>query len=515
METPSELISRLERLGVRLWVDNGRLRVRTTCKDLSAEDIASLRELKPGVIAALLRLECDETEAGQASGKSINLVPLTYRQESLWELIKIDKTGASRLVRRTLNLTGQVDMSIVSRCLNTIMQRHEALRTTIVERDGRPLQNIVPSPDSPLSVVDLSSISREVSHITLQDALRRLFTTPLNPTTEQLFLARLFVLSPSECVLAVAIHHLVTDAISMAVFWNEFWHLYSYFASNAEPELPKVEMQCGDYAIWQRSDHFPWNEGYWLAKVESAQCIQFPSKFPVRNSGTAVGTGKMILLSPALSQSLQELARREGAILGMVILSIYAAFIISQCHQIEFVLPFQVSGRLYPQHVNMMGYFACPLLLRIRASGTESFAQLLHLVTREFLDAQRNADCCKLLSIAPRLFQGGLFQWSSYVEHSTGDSPETFSQKEGISFPVVNEFPVAYEDGDFVELVEQEIVLSLYETPRAIEGYVIYRTDLFTPETIDGFLDNLEALCQYVTQRPRDSLSSLFSRRIS
>lgn len=507
MEMPTELISRLHRAGARMWVDQGRLRVRTTHQPLQPDDVLLIQQHKAELVRILLG---DGADTVQVSTRSINTAPLTYRQESLWRLMRKDRTGASRLVSRALKLSGLIDIIALDKSFCAVADRHEALRTTIIVRRGQPHQNVTTRVASPLEVVRFPPVANDrerIHHIT-QRVLHELVSTAPDPFAGPLFRAKLLVWSPEECVLAVVVHHLITDAVSMALLWKELWQLYAAFIKEQSPTLPKVETQSGDYATWQRSDHFAWNLEFWQAKIEKTSRIQFPVDFAIKPSRTGPGAFYPLSLTPATSQALRDLASRERTMLGTVILALYATLTIYKCRQYEFALPFQVSGRLYPQHVNMMGYFAHPLLVCIRASETDRFPQLLQQVAREFTHAQRSSDCGKLLNQVPDLFGGGLFQWFSDLAHSETQSlagtsddgmPTSFSSEE---------YPIAIDTENAVELVDQDIMLCLYESTGGIEGYMIYRTDLFTRDTIERLAIDLESLCKFAASRNQDPIST-------
>ena len=504
-----DFVDRLQRAGVRLWVDEGRLRVRTTHGDLRSEDLSSLRLLKTRIATLLLDLQSDQLTPGQTAARSINMAPLTYRQESLWKLMKIDRTGASRLVNSMLRLKGQFDLEALEKSFRTVIGRHEALRTTIIERTGQPFQSIAPRAVFSLEVVHLPSTPNECGCDIrdVQNILHSFVTTALKIPGEPLFQGKLVSLSREESVLAVVAHHLITDAISMALFWSELWHLYPEFAHGAAPDLPKVEMQCGDYAIWQRSEYFPWKADYWQSPTNDIPRILFPSDYPTPRSRTGIGAFETLTLTPLSTQSLHDLASRQNVTLGMVVLTLYAALVIHECRQYEFVLPFQVSGRLYPHHINMMGYFAHPLLLRIRATATDSFAQLLTRVSEEFLQAQGHSDCGKLLALTPDLFSGGLFQWSSYMDFVGDQSLNDIRNEAGGAF-TAEPFQLAFDIEKSTELVEQDIMLSLFESKTGIGGFAAYREDLFTRNTVRQIFSRFESLCEFSNKHTHDPLST-------
>ena len=75
---------------------------------------------------------------------------------------------------------------------------------------------------------------------------------PFDLSQGPLFRALLLRLSPEEHVLALALHHIVTDAWSLGILFRELSDLYRAFAHGEESPLAELSIQYADYALWQR-----------------------------------------------------------------------------------------------------------------------------------------------------------------------------------------------------------------------------------------------------------------------
>src|SRR6202023_1812112 len=58
--------------------------------------------------------------------------------------------------------------------------------------------------------------------------------------------------APDRHLLALAIHHIVSDGWSIGVLLGELTTHYRAFAAGQAPALPELPIQYADYAVWQR-----------------------------------------------------------------------------------------------------------------------------------------------------------------------------------------------------------------------------------------------------------------------
>src|SRR5579859_2107472 len=96
----------------------------------------------------------DTTSAGDAK-----VVPMSLAQEGLWILDQSQPDGALNTVSVTVHVRQALSSPALARSLNTLVQRHDALRTTFQMRKGQLLQVITPSLSIPLSLIDLQGLS--------------------------------------------------------------------------------------------------------------------------------------------------------------------------------------------------------------------------------------------------------------------------------------------------------------------------------------------------------------------
>ncbi len=88
-------------------------------------------------------------------------MPLSYSQQRMWFLDQFEPASPFYNIPTAVRMSGQVDVQILTSCLNEIIRRHESLRTTFTRIDGQPVQVIQPSLVLSIPVIDLTSAARQ------------------------------------------------------------------------------------------------------------------------------------------------------------------------------------------------------------------------------------------------------------------------------------------------------------------------------------------------------------------
>ncbi|RYE42480.1 MAG: non-ribosomal peptide synthetase, partial [Hyphomicrobiales bacterium] len=233
---------------------------------LLAVQLASAMRQKLGVDVALSELFARPTlgqyaQAVALAGASAlppievrgegELAVQSFAQQRLWFLDQLDKrAGAAYHVPVGVTLGGPLDEAALRRSLDTIVQRHEVLRTSFSLVDGQPVQTVNGTGRFALVIKDLST-SEDPQAQALQEA-REEASEPFDLATGPLVRGRLLKLADNEHVLLATMHHIVSDGWSMGVLVRELGALYAAFSQGQDNPLPPLAIQYADYAVWQR-----------------------------------------------------------------------------------------------------------------------------------------------------------------------------------------------------------------------------------------------------------------------
>ncbi|MDQ3886902.1 MAG: condensation domain-containing protein, partial [Actinomycetota bacterium] len=179
-------------------------------------------------------------------------LPLSFAQQRLWFLNEFQPGSAGYNSALALRLVGLLDVAALTAALQTLLARHESLRTTFDEVDGEGVQIVHPPHELPLPVVDLSRAPHP-SPDRLDWVLSEEYAQPFDLRHGPLLRALLVRISDHEHVLMFTAHHIVTDGWSMGVLTEELGALYDAALRGEEAALPPPPLQYGDFAVWQRT----------------------------------------------------------------------------------------------------------------------------------------------------------------------------------------------------------------------------------------------------------------------
>src|SRR5689334_6877832 len=100
---------------------------------------------------ALLGTLLQEKGLGDINGDRIprskvaGFAPLSFSQERLWFLDRLEPGTAVYNVPTAMRLTGELDQAALEQSINQIISRHEALRTAFTTVGGLPVQVVAPA----------------------------------------------------------------------------------------------------------------------------------------------------------------------------------------------------------------------------------------------------------------------------------------------------------------------------------------------------------------------------------
>src|SRR6185295_14608361 len=111
-------------------------------------------ELQPAEKRALL------AEVLRKKATGVRRVPLSFAQQRLWFLDQLEPGSASYNISRAVRLKGPLDFQALQQALNSIVARHESLRTNFTSIDDEPVQTIAATRAVEIQLVDLVGLSQ-------------------------------------------------------------------------------------------------------------------------------------------------------------------------------------------------------------------------------------------------------------------------------------------------------------------------------------------------------------------
>ncbi|WP_342374022.1 non-ribosomal peptide synthase/polyketide synthase [Myxococcus stipitatus] len=433
-------------------------------------------------------------------------LPLSFAQQRLWFLHQLEPASPLYNIPTALRLLGALDVAALEKSFRDIIRRHEALRTTFQATAEEPVQIISASLDVPLIRADLRGLTAEAREAELRHRVGEEAHHAFDLARGPLFRITLLAMAEQEHVLLLTMHHTIADGWSLDVLIREMAALYEAFTSGRSSTLPELALQYVDYAVWQRG----WLRGealetqlsFWRQQLAGAPHALELLTDKVRPSRqTHQGASLPLTLSRELSESLHQLAQREGVTPFMVLLATWQLLLSRYSGQDDITIGSPIAGRNRAETEELIGNFVNTLVLRTKLDGNPTFRELLGRVRESALGAYAHQDVpferlVEELRPERDLSRPPLFQ-AMFVLHNT--------PKQDVSFAGLSLHRIATE----VRTAKMELSLSLEDTPRGFTGSLDYSTDLFEAETIERMMGHLRTLLESAVAAPTQRLSQL------
>jgi len=325
-------------------------------------------------------------------------LPLSYAQYRHWLSDRAEGSSSAKYsLVEALWLGGALDRAALERTVNTIVERHESLRTYFAEVDGEPVQVIEPLRIIDVPLDDLTGLDEAAQWEAVGEAQRREVAQPFDLTRGPLLRMRLLKLSEQTHILLRVMHHVVTDVWSQGVFNREFTILYEAYRDGRDNPLAPLKIQYADFALWQRK----WLEGgaldqgleYWRRQLAGApERLELPSDRPPAPVQTFAADACYLLVPAEQAARLKRLSRDNQATLYMTLLAAFGLVLSLHSGQDDMIVDSPIANRQDAQLEGMIGYFVNHLPLRLRLNAAGSFRELLHEVRRTALEGYQHQD---------------------------------------------------------------------------------------------------------------------------
>ncbi|MGH3611482.1 MAG: amino acid adenylation domain-containing protein, partial [Pseudonocardia sp.] len=314
-------------------------------------------------------------------------LPLSSAQQRLWFLHEFQPGSAAYNSGLAVRLRGSLQVQALTSALRELVVRHESLRTTFDESDGRGIQVVHVALDMALPVVELARATAEE----LDGVLAAEYGRPFDLRRGPAFRALLVRVAGDEHVLLLTAHHIVTDGWSMGVLIEELGALYSAASQERHAELPELPVQYADFASWERNrlagPALAGELDYWRSQLAGIAPLDLPIDRPRPQVHTCAGAAAEFVLPAEVAARLGELARAQDTTLFTVLVAACQVLFARWSGQDDIAVGTVVSGRNRPELERLVGFFVNTLVLRAPVNPAQTFTAFLATVRQTVLDA--------------------------------------------------------------------------------------------------------------------------------
>ncbi len=456
------------------------------------------------------------THANNYVTTSVTYAPATYAQERLMKWLE---SGTARLpyhLPSVYRLTGSLNLEALQQSFAYLVQRHDALRTRLLWKDGQLFQYIEQQMSIDFLVKQLSDQQA------IGDYIDRFLYQPFDLAQEPPVKVTLLQIATDEHLVLIVFHHIMVDGRAKRLLFDELSIFYRDLVLGKEPFLPPLSSQYVDYAYWQ--SHLPTtlleqHRAYWLPRLANiTDTPVLPQDYPTPTVRTFKTEQIRQILPLPLSDGLKQLTQKEHTTLFMGYLSCFYLLLYrySGNRQLAVVTPNTV--RPSANFNGVVGNFTNYLLLQIElGEQPTTFRELLQKVRRITSDAYKyqyvpfeqlvteahpHQD---FVSHPLSRIQINMITWEHPLElYELKSERHAHEQSAYASSMVVNFFDLSF--------VIRTKLLPVTDESEPKTHYMIqlkYQSQLFKKERINQFLADYQELIQQVVADPDMAIANI------
>ncbi|MFH8800951.1 condensation domain-containing protein [Streptomyces sp. NPDC017936] len=469
--------------------------------------------LAPTPHALLQRLDADSGSAAAPLTRHDPrpaLLPLSHAQRSLWFLDQLQGPDATYNVPVVLALSRPVDPGALAAAVHDVTERHEILRTTYDDADGRPVQTVHerPTPDHAhrhTTTAELPALIQRTTHHTF------------DLTREPPLRTRLHTDEHGHQTLILLLHHIAADGWSLDRLLDDLNTAYTARTQGHRPDWHPLPVQYADYTLWQHhtlgdptdpDSHLTHEITHWRKELEGApQLLDLPTDRPRPARPSHRGAVTRVALSATVHEALVRLGTQNDATLFMTLHAVLATTLTRLGAGDDLPIATITAGRPDAQLDPLVGLFVNTLVLRTRTDGDPAFRELLARIRVTDLAA----------------YAHDTLPFDLLVEHlnphrGAGHHPLTqillqlHPAPAGTAGPrPLDGTPIPVETGRS----KLDLTLSLHDRrdaegrPAGLDGVLEYATDLFDPATARLIAERFVSIAEEVAADPERRIGEL------
>ncbi|MCP5054903.1 MAG: AMP-binding protein, partial [bacterium] len=447
-------------------------------------------QLQAGLISAARYEEHRHIEVAEER----DYYALSSTQKRLYILHQMDPDSISYNMPQVLELEGMIDPHRLEKTFQLLIRRHDSFRTHFTMVAGEPVQKV-------WNPVDLEF---EIGYYELEEEKAgewvNRFSRPFDLRRAPLLRATLIKVGETRHILAVDMHHIISDGVSLGIVIRDFMALFD------GKLLAPLRLQYKDFAQWQNHHTIKQTlrdqETYWLNRFShDFPVISLPTDYARPPVQLFEGETISFALAPDQSQVLKGLALDREVSVFMALLAIFNLFLAKVSGQEDVVIGTGIEGRGHEDLAAIIGMFVNTLALRNFPAGEKSFTQFLEELKKHTLEDFQNPD----------------WPFENIVE-GLGVKRDTSRNP---LFDVMFQF----NNYEMPELKVSELSVKPYRYNRKISKFDLtlwgwegedqltfafeYSTQLFKRETIDIFVRYFKEIITGVIQTPQARLREL------
>ncbi len=292
----------------------------------------------------------------------LEFYPLSPSQERIWRSEQLFESQAGYVLGGMYKILGKFDVKRLQRALKSLTKSHASLRTCFPVIDGVPRQVIKNEIE-----IDIQKLI-ELGDISDPDSLNDLFFgKKLDLVNGPLVEIGYAEMSQTEHLLAIKIHHLITDGWSQGILMHDLMH---YYTTDEDPEI-RTDARFVDFVQWsaiQVREQLDTVSSFWNQEL-AGELERVTLPYDYIRPGVLKKSPRQfrIDLDKRLMDAVNSFSRKNQLSLYMTMMAGVQLLIQTYTGKRDILIGSPFSGRTHPDVHQTVGFFVNTLPFRLKS----------------------------------------------------------------------------------------------------------------------------------------------------
>ena len=314
---------------------------------------------------------------------------LSSSQESLWFLQEVNSNKNAYHAYFAAHIYGDFNSNIFEECLSDIIQRHEQLRICVLNKYGKPFQQIK---DALVDYLEEDAAFNNIKYL-----VNREISRPFDLTKNKLFRVRRLKISAHDSVLVFTWHHIIADGWSIGILISELNFFYNSKILNSIPMLPELKYSYFDYIKWQndfqKTANFNQQVSYWEKKLENTPIVPLNLSSKTRSQIIDYcGDNYSVIISKDTYDKLKIFSQDMKTSIFIVLISLFQFSLSKFSGENDIIVGVPIANRKLKEFEGVFGLFVNTIPIRTVFDHNYTFKDFLKLRSEQLVSDYENQD---------------------------------------------------------------------------------------------------------------------------
>jgi amino acid adenylation domain-containing protein len=510
MDKIAKLIKELKHKGIGLSIIENDLEVSLFRSDIDEKILDIIKENKTAIKEYIKSLNTDFIDAQIPKISDLEFYPISDAQRRLWVLSQFEGGSVAYNIPGRLYLKQNIDIVRFKKAIESVIERHEILRTIFKADDGGEVRQWILNKEDLDFEMNYSDLRKEenrdkkINAYIAEDSNKE-FDLEKGP----LLRVSLFQVEDDEYVFYYNMHHIISDGRSIEILSKDVLAYYAAYLQNKKPELKDLRIQYKDYSVWQlaqlEEEAFKSQRAYWLNLLKGElPVLNLPDVKKRPKIKTYNGHTLRTYIDSNTNNKIKKYSEANGGSLFMALLATWYILLYRYTGQTDIIIGTPILGRENGDLDDQIGYYVNTLALRneVKPGGNfndfyqeikermfKSYSHQMYPFDRlvEDLELQRDTSRSPIFDVV----------FSLQDTHEKYASTLSEEELNGIV------------DQGSNSISKFDLEISFKETVDYLSLHLIYNVDVYDKAMMEGLLRHYKQLLIQILGNPEEKIARI------